>query len=55
MTISRRDLLLASAGLAAGAAAPGLIAPGAALAQSMPTYEPEKGASLRVLRWSPFV
>jgi multiple sugar transport system substrate-binding protein len=55
MTISRRDVLLGSAGLAAGAAAGDLLDPRSAFAQSMPTYQPEPGASLRLLRWSPFV
>jgi multiple sugar transport system substrate-binding protein len=55
MTISRRDLL---AGIAAGAAVTPFISPfggGAAFAQAEPAYKPEEGASLRVLRWSPFV
>ena len=55
MTISRRDLL---AGIAAGAALTPFASPfagGAALAQAEPSYKPEEGASLRVLRWSPFV
>ena len=55
MTISRRDLL---AGIAAGAAVTPFISPfggGPALAQAEPAYKPEDGASLRVLRWSPFV
>ena len=61
MTISRRDILLGTAGLAAGAAGTGLGAPplfaqGAqAQGQAAPKYTPEKGASLRLLRWSPFV
>jgi multiple sugar transport system substrate-binding protein len=55
MTISRRDLL---AGIAAGAAVTPFISPfggGQAFAQAEPVYKPEEGASLRVLRWSPFV
>jgi multiple sugar transport system substrate-binding protein len=56
MSISRRDLLLGTAGLAAGAAGAGLTAPNPASAQaSMPSFKPEPGASLRVLRWAPFV
>ncbi|CAH1648757.1 ABC transporter substrate-binding protein [Chelatococcus asaccharovorans] len=53
MTISRRDLMIAGGGLAASAA--GLPLLGAQAFAQSPTYEPEKGASLRVLRWSPFV
>ena len=53
MKINRRDLLAASAGLAAAA--------GFGLTGSRPpsprnrAYTPEAGASLRLLRWSPFV
>ncbi|CAH1663625.1 Carbohydrate ABC transporter substrate-binding protein (CUT1 family) [Hyphomicrobiales bacterium] len=53
MTISRRDLMIAGGGLAASAAGLPLLGT-QSFAQSS-TYEPEKGASLRVLRWSPFV
>jgi multiple sugar transport system substrate-binding protein len=54
MTINRRDLLMASAGLMAGAT--GLGIPGAAPAWAQePSYTPESGASLRLLRWAPFV
>lgn len=53
MSISRRDLLLGSAGLAVGTR---LIGPGSVSAQAAkPMFEPEKGAELRVLRWSKFV
>lgn len=54
MTISRRDVLLGGAGLAAGA---GLIGGGTpAFAQAAaPKFTPEPGAQLRVLRWAPFV
>lgn len=53
MTISRRDLLLGTAGAAAGA---GLLGAGAASAQAAkPMFAPEKGAALRVLRWAKFV
>lgn len=55
MTISRRDLLLGSAGLAAGAAGMSMLGSVPALAQSAMKFTPEQGASLRVLRWSPFV
>lgn len=54
MTMNRRDLLMASAGLAAGAAGLGLAGSRTAFAQE-PSYTPESGASLRLLRWSPFV
>lgn len=49
MKISRRDLMAGAAGVA-GAAGLGL----PAFAQE-PDYKPEAGASLRVLRWAPFV
>ncbi|TCN29351.1 ABC transporter substrate-binding protein [Sinorhizobium americanum] len=51
MPIKRRDFLAASAALA-GAAGLG-IRP--SFAQAEPSYKPEEGASLRLLRWSPFV
>ncbi len=55
MTINRRDLLAASAGLAA-AAGLGQFGLAPAFAQGAePAYKPEEGASLRVLRWTPFV
>ncbi|HRX35164.1 MAG TPA: ABC transporter substrate-binding protein [Aestuariivirga sp.] len=54
MTINRRDLLMASAGLVAGATGLGLPGTMPAFAQE-PSYTPEEGASLRLLRWSPFV
>ena len=56
MDISRRNLLMSGAGLA-GAAALGGMAGSPAFAQgaAMPDFKPEPGASLRVLRWSPFV
>lgn len=49
MKISRRDLMAGAAGVAGAA---GLGFP--AFAQE-PDYKPEAGASLRVLRWAPFV
>jgi multiple sugar transport system substrate-binding protein len=55
MSLTRREIL---AGLAAGAATAPFLTPfagGPAFAQSEPIYKPEEGASLRVLRWSPFV
>jgi multiple sugar transport system substrate-binding protein len=55
MSINRRDLLAASAGLAA-AAGLGKFGVAPAFAQAAePSYKPEEGASLRVLRWTPFV
>lgn len=54
MSMNRRDLLIASAGIAAGAAGLGLMNARMAFAQE-PNYTPESGASLRLLRWSPFV
>lgn len=53
MTISRRDLLAGTAGLTGALAFGG--APNLAFAQAEPKFTPEKGASLRVLRWAPFV
>jgi len=52
--MKRRDLLKTTAGFAA-AAGLGLGLNGRARAQGMPTFTPEEGASLRVLRWVPFV
>src|SRR5688572_30167550 len=43
------------AGAAGLAAAGALGIPPRAFAQGMPTYTPEDGASLRLLRWVPFV
>ena len=51
MSFSRRDLLIGTAGLAAGS---GLVG-SPAFAQAAPAYKPEAGATLRVLRWAPFV
>jgi len=53
MTISRRDLLAGTAGLAGVSAFGGM--PNLAFAQAEPQFKPEPGASLRVLRWSAFV
>jgi len=50
MSLSRRNLLIGGTGLAAG-----MSLLGKAAAQSSLTFTPEKGAELRVLRWSPFV
>jgi multiple sugar transport system substrate-binding protein len=53
MTLSRRDLLIGTATAAAGAPLLGSLP---AFAQSAePQYKPEQGATLRVLRWAPFV
>ncbi len=52
MTLTRRNLMIGAAGLAAGSALGGL--GGRALAQGLPSYTPEAGASLRLLRWVPF-
>ena len=54
MKFSRRDVIKTTAGLAAGAMLPALHGGRTAFAQDL-TYKPEDGASLRVLRWSPFV
>ncbi|WP_152047482.1 ABC transporter substrate-binding protein [Aureimonas psammosilenae] len=55
--IDRRRFLAGSAGVAAASAGLGLPFGRAAFAQSAaaPQYTPEAGASLRVLRWTPFV
>lgn len=50
MSMNRRTLLAAAG--AAGAAAAFGVRPAAA---AMPTFTPEAGASLRLLRWAPFV
>ncbi len=55
MTINRRTLLQGTAGLAVGATLGGMLGGGRAFAQGMPTFTPEPGASLRLLRWVPFV
>ena len=54
MKFTRRDVIKTTAGLAAGAMLPALHGSRKAFAQDL-TYKPEDGASLRVLRWSPFV
>lgn len=54
MTIRRRTFLAGAAGLAGAAAFPSLgVRP--AFAAPEPTYTPEPGATLRLLRWTPFV
>jgi len=56
MNLSRRDLLLGTASVAAGMAGGQLLGAGPAFAQgAAPQYQPEQGATLRVLRWTPFV
>jgi multiple sugar transport system substrate-binding protein len=53
--LSRRDLLKAGAAATAVAAGVGLVPSSSALAQATWKGEPEKGATLRVLRWKQFV
>ncbi|MBP2550813.1 multiple sugar transport system substrate-binding protein [Neorhizobium galegae] len=53
MTIRRRSFLAGTAGLAGAAGLSGLGIRTAAAAE--PSYKPEAGASLRLLRWTPFV
>lgn len=55
MTVSRRDLLLGASGLAAGASMLPLLGSATPAFAQAPKYTPEPGATLRVLRWSPFV
>ncbi len=57
MTIDRRKLLQAGAALAASSALVGPFRGGRAMAQDAAalTFKPEAGASLRLLRWVPFV
>jgi multiple sugar transport system substrate-binding protein len=54
MSFTRRDLLKTTAGLGAASMAPTLLGGRRAFAQDL-SYKPEEGASLRLLRWSPFV
>jgi multiple sugar transport system substrate-binding protein len=54
MKFTRRDVIRTTAGLAAGVAGSRLIGT-PAYAQPKLNYTPEPGATLRVLRWSPFV
>lgn len=51
MNVKRRTLMAGAAGLAATAA----FRPGRAFAQAGTTFTPEEGATLRLLRWVPFV
>src|SRR5919107_512280 len=55
MSLSRRDLLLGTAGVAAGTAGAHLLGTPAFAQGAAPSFKPEQGASLRVLRWAPFV
>ena len=56
MILSRRDLLIGTATAAVGAAGAPLLGSLPAFAQAAePQYKPEQGATLRVLRWAPFV
>lgn len=52
--MKRRDFLVTSAA-AAGMAGLGPLGFNPAFAQAEPSYTPESGASLRLLRWTPFV
>ncbi len=54
MEFTRRDLMKTTAGLAAGAVGGSLLGQ-SAFAQEGPKYQIEQGATLRLLRWSPFV
>lgn len=53
MGFTRRDLLKTTAGVTMGAMAPSFVTSGVQ-AQEL-KYKPEEGATLRLLRWSPFV
>lgn len=54
MTFTRRNVLQSAAGLAAAGALGGRFATSPAFAQDL-KFKPEEGATLRLLRWSPFV
>src|SRR3712207_2521826 len=54
MDFTRRDVIKTTAGLAAGAVSGSLLGR-SAFAQEGPKYQIEEGATLRLLRWSPFV
>ena len=53
MTFTRRDLLKTTAGASAGLILPQAV--GAKAQAQDAAFKPEDGASLRLLRWSPFV
>ena len=56
MTINRRRFLSGTAGLAASSTLAGMLGARQALAQaSASMFQPEEGATLRLLRWVPFV
>jgi multiple sugar transport system substrate-binding protein len=55
MDFTRRDLIRTTAGLAVGAMGAGLMGGRPAFAQDAAMFKPEEGATLRLLRWSPFV
>jgi multiple sugar transport system substrate-binding protein len=55
MKFTRRDVIRTTAAAAAGVVGSRLIGSRPAFAQGSLSYTPEPGASLRVLRWSPFV
>lgn len=55
MKFTRRDVIRTTAGLAAGVAGSRLLGANPAFAQDALTFTPEAGATLRLLRWSPFV
>ncbi len=54
MKFTRRDVIRTTAGVAAGAIGSRFLG-SSAFAQEGPKYTPEQGATLRLLRWSPFV
>jgi multiple sugar transport system substrate-binding protein len=54
MKFTRRDVIRTTAAAAAGVVGSRLLGR-PAFAQTAPTYTPESGATLRLLRWSPFV
>ena len=54
MTLTRRDILRTSLGLATGAMGARFLA-GPAQAEESLKFKPEEGATLRLLRWAPFV
>lgn len=55
MTMKRRTFLTGSAGLLAAATLGGTASRAFAQAAAAPSYTPEAGATLRLLRWVPFV
>ena len=55
MSFTRRDVIRTGAGLAAAGAMGSRFLGSTAFAQDDMTFQPEEGASLRLLRWSPFV